>query len=252
MIACVVAVDNNYGIGSKNELLAHIPEDMKMFKNITTSNSGSAVIVGRKTYDSLPKKPLANRVNIIITSKAPDIPEVKEDNTIYSNMEYIKAWLSHNDTIRDNNGIYVIGGGMIYKELLPLCERVYITKVFHSYDDVDTYFPNIDNMPEWEMTSSSEIKEHNGIKYQFCIYDRTDYEIYSVQSHEENNEINENDMVITVKTFNSYKTVIMRDENDLDLTMYIDDWDYLKTNGNVARFIDKLQKYINNETKEAK
>ena len=66
MIACIVAVDENFGIGSNNELLAHIPEDLKMFKSITEN---STVIMGRKTYDSLPKKPLPNRINIIITTQ---------------------------------------------------------------------------------------------------------------------------------------------------------------------------------------
>ena len=66
--------------------------------------------------------------------------------------------------------IFVIGGGQIYKELLPYCEYVYVTKVFNCYDNADTYFPNIDEMQEWEMKSASEIKEHNGIEYQFCEY----------------------------------------------------------------------------------
>lgn len=244
MIAAVVAVDSNYGIGSNNELLAHIPEDMKHFKEITT---GGTVIVGRKTYDSLPKKPLPNRTNIIITSKA-NKPETLDDNTLTSNMEYIKAWLNDDKVISENNGIYVIGGGMIYKDLLPFCERVYITKVFHAYDNVDTYFPNIDNMPEWEITSASEIKENNGVQYQFCIYDRVDYEIYNISTHENDKDINENDMLITVKTFNSYKFVILRD-NGLDFIIYVDDWEYLKTNGNVAKFIDRVTEY-NNKNKE--
>lgn len=168
MIAAIVAIDSNYGIGSKNELLVHIPEDLKMFKYLTL---GSSVIMGRKTYDSLPKKPLPNRENIIITSKAKTF-EIQYDGTILSSMEHIKKWLSDDKVINDNNGIFVIGGGMIYKELLPLCERVYATKILHSYDNVDTFFPDIDNMPEWIMTSASEIKEYNGIQYQFCIYDR--------------------------------------------------------------------------------
>ena len=205
MIACVVAVDSNYGIGSNNELLAHIPEDMKHFKEITT---GGTVIVGRKTYDSLPKKPLPNRTNIIITSKA-DTPETIDYDVLISNMEYIKIWLTDDKLISENNGIYVIGGGMIYKDLLPFCERVYITKILHAYDNVDTYFPNIDNMPEWEMTSASEIKEHNGVQYQFCVYDRIDYEVYNISTHDDDKDINENDMIITVKTFNSYKVAVI-------------------------------------------
>ena len=241
MIACVVAVDSNYGIGSNNELLAHIPEDMKHFKEITT---GGTVVVGRKTYDSLSKKPLPNRTNIIITSKA-DVPEVIDDDVLISNMEYIKVWLTDDKLISENNGIYVIGGGMIYKDLLPFCERVYITKILHAYDNVDTYFPNIDNMPEWEMTSASEIKEHNGVQYQFCVYDRIDYDIYNISTHDDDKDINENDMIITVKTFNSYKVAVLRNNGE-DFIVYIDDWEYLKTKGNIAKFIDKAMEYNRN------
>ena len=239
MIAAIVAVDNNYGIGSNNELLAHIPEDLKMFKEITSNGS---VIVGRKTYDSLPRKPLPNRTNIIVTSQINDKPEVLDNNTIRCNMEYIKAWLSQENVIENNDGIYVIGGGQIYKELLPYCERAYVTKILHSYDNTDTYFPNIDNMPEWELTSTSEIKEYEGIQYQFCVYDRVDYEVVHIDNHDTNNDIKDGDMVITVKTFNGYKIVILSLNND-NVQIYIDDWEYLKTKGNIAKFIDKVDAF---------
>ena len=167
MIAAVVCVDKNFGIGNKGELLVNIPEDMKSFKKIT---SNGAVIMGRKTWDSLPKKPLPDRTNIIITKKCKKQPKIWDDGTIHSNMKYIKAWLAKKDVIDNNNGIYVIGGGQIYSELLNSCERVYITKVF-TESKADTYFPNIDEKSEWELTESSEIKEHKGVQYQFCIYD---------------------------------------------------------------------------------
>lgn len=239
MIACVVCVDQNYGIGNKDKLLVHIPEDMKRFKEITIDGS---VIVGRKTYDTLPKKPLNDRTNIIITKKSKKRPKLQRDNTIHANMKYIKAWLSQKEVIEENNGIYVIGGGMIYKELLPFCERVYITKVYNAYDDVDTYFPNIDNMPEWEMTYVGEMKEHNGVQYQFCIYDRVDYKIINVQTHKYNKEIDKDDMIVTVETFNSIKTIIF--SNKKNIKLYVDDWDYLKNKMCVVKFIDRVQNFI--------
>lgn len=242
MIAAVVCVDNNYGIGSKNNLLAHIPEDMKMFKEITT---GGAVVVGRKTYDSLPKKPLPDRTNIVVTSKVKRKPKNKKDGTIHSNMNYIKAWLIHPEVVNENCGIYVIGGGMIYKELLPLCERVYITKVLHSYEDVDTYFPNIDEMPEWEMTSCSEIKEYNGIQYQFCIYDRVDYEILSATTPD--NPENKLDMVVTVRAFNGLKTVILRMEDNKHLNAYVDSWEYLHDERNMMKFLNRVKDFKEKE-----
>ena len=239
MIAAIVAVDSNYGIGNNNELLAHIPEDMKMFKEIT---NGGSVIVGSRTYESLPKKPLPNRTNIIITRKCKKKPKVQKDGTVHSNLEHIKSWLFDEKVISDNNGIYVIGGGVIYKELLPFCERAYVTRILHAYDNADTYFPNIDNMPEWELTSASEVKEYEGVQYQFCIYDRVDYEVVDIDNHDTNDEIEDNDMVVTVRTFNGYKIVILR-LDDENVQIYIDDWEYLKTKGNMAKFIDKVDAF---------
>lgn len=240
MIAAVVAIDYENGIGGNNELLARIPEDMKMFKEITT---GGSVIVGSRTYDSLSNKPLPNRTNIVITRKCKKKPKIQEDGSIHANMDYIKSWLSNSDVINDNNGIYVIGGGVIYKELLPFCERAYVTKIFYAYENADTYFPDIDDMSEWEMTSASEIKEYNGVRYQFCIYDRVDYEIVNVESHSDNDEILDGDMVITVKTFNGYKAVILRLKENDELQFYIDDWEYLKNKESMRKFFNKVLDY---------
>lgn len=171
MIAAVVAVDENWGIGSNNKLLAHIPEDMKNFKKLTKNN---IVIMGRKTYDSLPNKPLPNRANIIVSSNVDEdlVFEIKENGTIFIRLEDIKRMLSHVSKHSYPFDIFVIGGGVIYKELLPYFEKVYVTKIHHAYNNVDTYFPNIDNMNEWEAEMLSDIREHEDIKYQFCIYER--------------------------------------------------------------------------------
>ena len=67
--------------------------------------------------------------------------------------------------------VFIIGGGIIYKELFGYCDRLYITRIHKSFDNVDTYFPNFDN-EHWYLNDISEIKEHNGIKYHFCIYDK--------------------------------------------------------------------------------
>lgn len=236
MIAAVVCVDKNFGIGNKGNLLVSIPEDMKHFKQITFTGS---VIMGRKTWDSLPKKPLPNRTNIIITKKYKKQPK---DNTIHSNMKYIKAWLANKEVINNNNGIYVIGGGQIYSELLNSCERVYITKVFTELE-ADTYFPNIDEKSEWELTEESEIKEYKGIQYQFCIYDRCDYEIVKTQTPENTDSVNGFDSVITVKAFNGYKTVILQVNKENRITVFADTWEYLHNEKNLAKFIDKVQAF---------
>lgn len=171
MISAIVAVDNNYGIGNKDNLLAHIPEDLKMFKEVTTD---STVIVGRKTYDTLPTKPLPNRLNIIITSSVSGMEFKIENNdvVVYSNMDFIKEFLSQKDVVESEMKYFIIGGGAIYKELLPYCNKVYLTKILYDYNDVDTYFPNIDEIPEWKLESESEAKEHEGIQYKFCVYNK--------------------------------------------------------------------------------
>lgn len=165
MIAAIVAVDENFGIGSNNELLAHIPEDLKNFKKLTENN---VIIMGRKTYDSLPNRPLPNRTNVIISSKNHGLGD---KGTLFTSMDFVKMFLS-TQTSYALADCFIIGGGSIYKELLPYCEKIYITKIHHSYDNVDTYFPNIDNMPEWKLSMSSDIREYENIKYQFCIYEK--------------------------------------------------------------------------------
>lgn len=167
MISAIVCTDLNYGIGSKNELLTHIPEDMKMFRELTTNN---IVIMGRRTWDSLSKKPLPNRTNVIITRQA-NWTYLDDNNVIFCDIERIKSFLKNAD-IQCYDNIFIIGGGQIYKELLPYCNRVYLTRVLNAYENADTFFPNIDEMQEWSIVSESELKEYNGVQYKFCIYEK--------------------------------------------------------------------------------
>ena len=162
MISAIVAVDRNWGIGFNGDLLEPIPEDLKRFKQLTTD---STVIMGRKTWDSLPKKPLPNRFNVIITSKEHEDNDV---NIKHTTMREVKRLLE----LDLNNSIFIIGGGQIYKELLPYCERVYVTHINKEYENVDTYFPNISETQEWYLSDVSSSREHNGVEYQFCVYDR--------------------------------------------------------------------------------
>lgn len=162
MIAAIVAVDNNWGIGFNGELLERIPDDLKRFKQLTDD---STVVMGRKTWDSLPKKPLPNRFNIIVTSQEAN------DNDIdikHSSMEEVKAFLELDLGIP----VFIIGGGMIYRELLPYCQEVYVTKILKDHNNVDTYFPNLDEMEEWGQDESSETYDYNGVNYQYQHYRR--------------------------------------------------------------------------------
>lgn len=162
MIAAIVAVDSNFGIGFNGELLERIPDDLKRFKQLTDD---STVIMGRKTWDSLPKKPLPNRFNIIVTSQE------HEDNDIdvkHSSMEEVKAFLELDLGIP----VFIIGGGMVYRELLPYCQEVYLTRILKDHEDVDTYFPNLDEMEDWEQDDCSETYDYNGVNYQYQHYRR--------------------------------------------------------------------------------
>lgn len=156
----IVAISDDYGIGYKNNLLWHIPEDMKRFKKLTL---GHTVIMGKKTWESLPRKPLPGRMNIVIT----DIPDeiIESAVTAYS----IEDALTRCER---NEDIFIIGGGSIYRQFMPLAQRLYITHV-HKKTQADTYFPPIDP-GVWEVV---EREEYNGkdaadIPYSYVIYKR--------------------------------------------------------------------------------
>jgi dihydrofolate reductase len=173
MISAIVAVDKNWGIGYQGQLLEHLPPDMKYFKELTM---GNIVIMGRKTWDSLPVKPLVNRHNIIISKSIPEtkLPQIitdREDpitflqmNSLIQNWEKVKRF--------SNKEIFIIGGGEIYKQLLPYCDRVYVTFIGKSHENVDTYFPNLDKDPNWEVSTCTELRDYGNIPYAFLTYDR--------------------------------------------------------------------------------
>ena len=165
MIAAIVAVDSNWGIGYNGDLLESIPADLKHFKEIT---SGHTIIMGRKTWDSLPKKPLPNRTNIIL-SREYGITFDTDTQIGYMNLKWLYRMLENIDA---NKEIYVIGGGQIYKELLSLCDRIYVTKIYKEHENVDTYFPNLDAIGEWSATPIGELEKYKDFTYQFWRYDR--------------------------------------------------------------------------------
>ena len=169
MISAIVAVDANWGIGYNGQLLEHISDDLKRFKELTSNNT---VVMGRKTWESLPNKPLPNRFNIVLTS----IPSQMEQtvNTKFLTMDDFLTNLDSLEEFMDEYGkeIFIIGGGQIYHSLLSIYDRVYVTKIYKSHENVDSYFPNLDNDNNWKMVSASEILTNNNLTYQFCCYDR--------------------------------------------------------------------------------
>lgn len=165
MISAIVAVDNNWGIGYNGDLLERIPEDLKYFQALTT---GHVVVMGRKTWDSLPKKPLKDRLNVILTSKK---EQVSNDNISFiSSLDLLKDGLFEADAYGEE--IFIIGGGTIYKELLSLCDRVYVTKIYKDHENVDTYFLNLDESEEWTPAACGQLLTYNDLSYQFWQYDR--------------------------------------------------------------------------------
>lgn len=167
MIAAIVCVDKNWGIGHKNDLLIKIPEDMKFFKEKTLHN---IVVMGRKTYDSLGNNPLPKRINCVVTSKTDSVDYNIDGNYYLMSMGYVKENLLQTFSRHDYIDVFIIGGGSVYKELLPYCDTVYVTKVDYAFENVDTYFQNLENLPEWEVESTSEVNEYNSLKYKFFTY----------------------------------------------------------------------------------
>ena len=155
----IVAVDGNWAIGNNGDLLCKNPIDMKFFKETTT---GKVVIMGRKTLESCPKqKPLPNRTNIVL-SRNNEIDGCIVVNSIDELLIKVKNY--------DDDDLFVIGGGQIYKELLPYCKKAYVTKMKNIFK-ADTYFPNLDELDSWEIVDKSEDLKYENIEFNFFIYE---------------------------------------------------------------------------------
>ena len=170
MFSLIVAVGKNNEIGKNNQLLWHIPEDLKNFKKITT---GKTVIMGRNTYESIGRA-LPNRKNIVLSKNLLEIEEkIKEDRKKYENettkLEFYDDFLKVIDKYKDlDEEIFIIGGGQIYEKSLELgiVKRIYMSHVDFSDEDADAYFPKID-LDKW-VTLTKE--NYDGWK--FCIYEK--------------------------------------------------------------------------------
>lgn len=156
----IAAVDSNWAIGYKNKLLVQIPEDQRFFRTETTNK---AVIMGRKTLESFPHgQPLKDRLNVVITSNLDyKLPGAVVVNTIDEAIEAVKDYKKED--------VYVIGGEAIYEQMLDLCDVAYITKIDYKYT-ADTYFPNLDEKPEWQLIETSDEKTYHDLVYTYCKY----------------------------------------------------------------------------------
>ena len=158
----ILSADNNWAIGKDNQLLVRIPSDMKFFRETTT---GKVVVMGRKTLESFPNGlPLKNRTNIVLTGN----PHYKVKDAI---VVHTKEQLLDELKQYESKDIYVIGGGSIYRMLLDQCDTAYVTKIDYIYE-ADTYVPNLDELPEWEITKESEEQTYFDLEYRFLTYQK--------------------------------------------------------------------------------
>ncbi len=155
----IVAVYDDWGIGRDGDQPIALSADRKFFRRTT---AGSTVIVGRKTIATFPGgAPLPKRRNIVLTHQNLEFPGFETASSPQEAAELCK-----------NDGrVFVIGGGAVYREMLPLCDKAYITKV-HVTPESDTFFPDLDEMPNWECTETLESGEENGISYEMLLYQK--------------------------------------------------------------------------------
>lgn len=156
----IVAVYDDWGIGRDGTQPVALSADRKFFREMTR---GAMVIVGRRTIADFPgQKPLPGRVNVALTRTASEIPGFTVCHSPEEAAQLAKT----------AERAMVIGGGSVYRQMLPYCEKAYVTKV-HAKLDSDTFFPNLDEDPRWSLTQVLQSGEENGIFYEMCLYERS-------------------------------------------------------------------------------
>ena len=155
----IVAISENNAIGKSGDLLCHLPNDLKYFKQLTTD---ATVIMGKNTFLSLPRRPLPNRRNIVLTR---DTAFAYENTEVAHSIEELRLML------HEQENVFIIGGGKVYEQFLPIVDKLYITHIHHSWEDADTFFPAI-NPVVWQCISEEhhDIDERHAYAYTFAIY----------------------------------------------------------------------------------
>lgn len=155
----IVAVDKKWGIGKKNDLLFSLPEDMKFFREKTLNK---VVVMGSNTLKSFPNgKPLKNRINIVLFPGG----EKRDDCLIVQSLEELSSVLKNYNT----DDVFIIGGAMFYKTMLPYCSEVLVTKV-DADGGAEVFYENLDTLSNWSCVYESEVKETNGYNIKFTTY----------------------------------------------------------------------------------
>ena len=165
MISIIAAISENRAIGYENKLLYWLPNDLKRFKALTT---GHTIIMGRKTFDSLPKGALPNRRNVVISRSIKELPGCEVYDSLTEAIEAVK-----NSQVEEgiDNDIYIIGGASVYEQALPLADRLCLTLVHDVADKADAFFPPFDGWKEVSREDHDTDEKHN-YKYSFVDYVR--------------------------------------------------------------------------------
>lgn len=160
ILSIIVATDKKGAIGKDNQLLWHLPADLKHFKQTTT---GHTVIMGRKTYESI-GKPLPKRRNIIVT---------RQDQYRADNVQTVHSIEEALNEIEGETEAFIIGGAEIYTSFFPHCQRIYLTLVHNTFEDADTFFEQI-NDEEWQLEEAQHhsADDKNPYEYSFFEYSR--------------------------------------------------------------------------------
>lgn len=145
MVSIIVATARNNAIGRNNELLYHMPNDMKRFKQTTT---GHTIVMGRKTFNSFPRRPLPNRRNIVLASES-NIPEDKQG------AEWMTSLPQALNESRNDGEVFIIGGASVYAQALSIADKIYLTIIDDEPQDADSFFPEID-YNEWKVESEEK------------------------------------------------------------------------------------------------
>lgn len=156
------AVDKYFGIGKDNKLLAHLPNDLEFFKENTVNKT---IVLGSKTLASFKNgKPLPKREHIVLS---------RNKNYNHERIKVVRSVDELLSTIKDipPEDVYVVGGGMVYKELLPYCDKAYITMIEGDLE-ADIFMPNIEELEDWECTYEGLLVEEKGIYYRHTIWER--------------------------------------------------------------------------------
>lgn len=157
----ILSADRNWGIGYQNKLLVSIPSDMRFFREMT---EGKVIVMGRKTLESFPNGlPLKKRINVVLTHDRSY--QVKDAVIVHDKEELLEELKKYQEDI------FVVGGGSVYELLLPYCDTAYVTRIDMSYQ-ADTFFPDLDQDPEWELTEESDEQTCFDIEFTFTVYRR--------------------------------------------------------------------------------